>query len=830
MLEKFLNKAKDSIEYKKFIILICLVITIVFIPGLFNVKFDNEIINMLPKTNKDVREHYKYEKIFGDSSPIFVGVESENIYNKDYLNYIIDLTHKIEELNKKFPPLNLAKIFKIKVEEAKELISIISESGEYDAKEIKKLLNDKDRLVNEFFMEEKLAEKISKRVRYVSETDILRNYTLPIKEVRNILNIDYIKGEKDKFKVEKVFDGEKVEEKDIDKIKNKIKSWPLYEGFIISSDETLSNILIQLNSIGLGNKGKVYEEILKLTEKSPYKVYIGGEPVVTYSIGRYIKRDLVVLIPLVCVVVIIILFLSFGNWQGVIFPLVAVALSAIWTIGLMGYLNIPLDIVCAIIPVMLIAAGSAYGIHFMNNYFLSHSRDKMAVLKQNITTIGISIFLAGITTIAGFGSFATAGFKPLRHFGIFTSVGILFEIFISLFLISALLLLGRKEKTIFFKETKKYDFITKVLEHFSYIGVEKNKIIIFLTLIFIIIFSSGIFKIKVEMNEVEFFRKDSDIRIVDNILNKKMAGTQNLDIILETGDDSLILKKDILNKVENYCKKVMEKFPRIKKIFYINEYLKKMNQEMYGGKKENYVLPDSDEKIKDYMLLYSGKIDSVVTDNKDKLRIALIMKHGATNEIAEIKKYTIGYFNKIFKENKNIVNTVTGYANLYVVSNHIITYSMINSLMVSLLIVFFINYLSFKRINITLISLTPILVTLIITFGLMGYSGITLNAGTSMIAGVAIGIGIDYPIHYLVRYLREKRDKDKKEAAKIATNEIGRGIIYNVLSVAAGFFVIAVSKFIPLVQFGILISFVMFLTSIGALLLIPAFLMVFDNN
>lgn len=827
MLEKFLNKIKDLIEYNKIIIFICMLITIIFIPGLFNVKFDNEIINMLPKTNKDVQEHYKYENIFGDSSPIFVGVEADNIYNKDYLEYLINLTQQIEFLNKKIPKENLSKLFNITSKEADELISVISESGEINAKNIKQLLCDKKRLTDEFFMDEKLADKISKRAKKTDEIDILRDYLLPIKEIKSIINIDYIKGENDKFKVKKIFDGDKISDKDIIDIKEKINSWQLYKDFIISSDETLSNILIQLNSIGIGNKGKVYEEILKLTEKSPYKVYIGGEPVVTYSIGRYIKRDLMVLIPLVCFVVIFILFLSFGNLQGVVLPLISVALSAIWTVGLMSYINVPLNIVCTVIPVMLIAVGSAYGIHFMNNYFLNENKNKLIVLKQNINTIGISIFLAGVTTMAGFGSLVTSGFKPLKNFGIFTSIGILFGIFISLFLLSSLLLLGKKEKTIFLKETKKNNLITKILEKSGLISTEKYKIVILVSCILVVIFSCGILKIKVEMNEVEFFRNDSDIRVVDKILNEKMAGTQNLDIILETKDETSILKKEILEEVENFCQKVKKEFPRIKKIFYLNEYLKKMNQEMYGGKSENYILPETDEKIKDYMLLYSGKIDNVVTDKKNKIRITLIMKRGSTNEIAKIKKYCINYFKN--SSLNNISYTVTGYANLYIVSNHIITYSMISSLIVSLIIVFFINYLSFKKIRIAIISLIPVIVTLIITFGLMGYLGITLNAGTSMIAGVVIGIGIDYPIHYLVRYIRDKKEKNKKEAAKAATSEIGRGIIYNVLSVAAGFFVIAVSKFIPLVQFGVLVSLVMILTGFGALLLAPAFLMMFDK-
>lgn len=830
MLEKFLQMTKDVIEKNKIIIFLTIVITIILVPGIFFLQFDSEIINMLPSSHKEVKEHNKYEKIFGDSSPILVGVETNNIYTTEYLNYIKELTQKIEALNSTLPAENIAKLFQITKKEASEVISVISESGAIDGKSIKELLKDKKRLINEFFMDENLTFRISKRAKRIDEIEIIRAYTLPVKEVRSLVNIDYIKGEKDKFKVKKIFEGDIITDKEAKEIKERIKDWKLYQGFMVSEDDTLSGVLVQLNNVGLGIKGQVYENILNLTKNSHYKIFIGGGPVVTYSINKYLLNDLVVLVPLVSLVVIAILFLSFGNMQGVFFPLFAVMLSAAWTVGIMSYLSIPLNIISSVIPVMLIAVGSAYGIHFMNNYFHSHEKNKIIILKNNITTIGVSIFLAGLTTIVGFSSLMTGGFKPLRHFGLFTSLGILLNIFIALYIIPSFLLLGKKEKTIFFKEVKKDDLITKFLHFFSHFTVANYGLIAIFAVVLVIIFSLGIFRIKVEMNDIEFFRQDTQIRIVDNVLNKKMSGTQNLDIIFETKDGTSILRKDVLTEIEKFCNKASGDFPKIGKIFYLNEYLKKMNQEMYSGLAENYKLPDTDEKIKDYMLLYSGKIDSVITANKDKTRVTLIMKRIPTVEIVKLKNYIKNYFNEKFLSTYNLNIAIAGYANLYVISNEVITWSMLKSLFVSLIIVFFINLYSFKSLKISFISLVPVLVTLVITFGMMGYAGIPFNTVSSMIAGVTIGIGIDYPIHYLIKYLRDRKTKEKKEAIKAAINEIGRGIIYNVISVASGFMVLFVSKFIPLTQFGGLMCFIMVLTGLGALLFIPSFLMLFDNN
>jgi|DewCreStandDraft_4_1066084.scaffolds.fasta_scaffold08632_3 predicted RND superfamily exporter protein len=828
MLEKFLEKSKILLYKKKHVIFIAALFTIISIPGILLIKFDNELINMIPENNLDRKNNSKYEKIFGDNSAIYVALENNKIFDKDFLNYIKELTEKIKNLNNKLPKQNLAKLFNVSENEAEKIISIISETGAFDGNELKKILIDKEKLKNEYFLENEIAEMVSKKSKNVKAEEILNAYTLPVKDVISILNVDIIKGEKDKFKVEKSFEGEEVKEKDIIKIKDKIKSWNFYNGFLLSEDETITAILIQLNNVGLGIKGQVYEEILKIIKDSPYKVYVGGDTVVTYSINKYMVNDLLILIPLVAIVVVVVLYLSFKNLEGVFYPLISVALSAIWTVGFMSYLNVPFNVVSIVIPVLLIAVGSAYGIHFMNSYFFSKKSEKIEIFKDNLTSIGISISLAGLTTIAGFGSLLTSGFKPLKNFGIFTSLGVFLAMIVSLYLIPALLLFGKKEKDIFMKEEKRKDIIHNILNLFEKVSITKSKTTIAISIFLCVIFIFGIFKIRAEMNGVEFFRKDAEVRIVDDFLNKKLTGTQNIDIIFEKKDGNSILKYNILYEIEKFNKNIKTKFSQVQKIISLNEYLKKMNQEMMGGDERNYVLPETDEKINDYMLLYSGKLDSVVTQNKDMTRVTFVLKRMPTMEIEKIKNYILKYFKNDFLKENNLEMKIAGYANLYVVANKLITNSMIYSMLSSLLIVFFINLYSFKSLKITILSLLPICITLIISLGIMGYFNIPLNAGTAMIAAVAIGIGIDYPIHFLTRYLKEKRKNGKEVAIGMAVNEIGRGIVYNILSVASGFFILAFSKFIPLVQFGGMICFIMFLTGVGALLFLPACLMKFD--
>lgn len=110
----------------------------------------------------------------------------------------------------------------------------------------------------------------------------------------------------------------------------------------------------------------------------------------------------------------------------------------------------------------------------------------------------------------------------------------------------------------------------------------------------------------------------------------------------------------------------------------------------------------------------------------------------------------------------------------------------------------------------------------------MGVSGIKLNAATAIIASLAVGMGIDYSIHFLSRYRHEiniVNDVDK--AIRMSLQTSGRAILYNALAVAAGFLVFIPSNFVILCQMGMLVALVMMTTSIAAITLLPAIVKVF---
>ena len=107
-----------------------------------------------------------------------------------------------------------------------------------------------------------------------------------------------------------------------------------------------------------------------------------GDTVVSDEAHTFMVHDLVCLIPLVVLVVSLSLFFSFKTTDGTLLPLLTVLISTIWSCGLMSLLHFTFTIVSSIIPVALIAVGSAYGIHVLTHYYIALEKNDKPMTKE----------------------------------------------------------------------------------------------------------------------------------------------------------------------------------------------------------------------------------------------------------------------------------------------------------------------------------------------------------------------------------------------------------------------------------------------------------------
>ncbi|MFP4020031.1 MAG: efflux RND transporter permease subunit, partial [Halanaerobium sp.] len=426
-----------------------------------------------------------------------------------------------------------------------------------------------------------------------------------IDEVTSLTNVDYIEGSSEGMVVEEPMKELPQNIEESRRIKNKLMNWDFYENNLYSNDFKSTQVLISLNE-GLNNQEKeeTYYKIKEITESyknNNMETYTAGATAVNVLMGNSMLEDIKYLIPFIIGVLILILYLFFKRSLAVVLILMTVLVSSIWSIGLMAYLGINLTLVSTVIPVLLIAVGSAYGIHILSHYYdyINEFQGEISVSEQRelvaktVEKMGKAVFLAALTTVAGFGSLASSEIVPIKSFGIFTAIGIAAAFIVALFLIPSLLIIFANLKDNFKQkntETPEFKLVLEKMHNFY----SKRKITIIIIAVLILSGSLlGFENIIVDTPLIEMFKEDTEIRQADDFINDNFAGTNTMRVMVEGKEMGDLNHPDILTKMDSLQKHLTANFDEVGKASSITDYIKRMNQVMNYPEEE--ISEDSSE-------------------------------------------------------------------------------------------------------------------------------------------------------------------------------------------------------------------------------------------
>jgi predicted RND superfamily exporter protein len=163
--------------------------------------------------------------------------------------------------------------------------------------------------------------------------------------------------------------------------------------------------------------------------------------------------------------------------------------------------------------------------------------------------------------------------------------------------------------------------------------------------------------------------------------------------------------------------------------------------------------------------------------------------------------------------------------------NDMVFTSQKESMTLAYVLVFVLFAIQMSSITMGLLAMIPISLTIIMNFGIMGLTKISLNAATVTIASITVGTGIDYTIHYFTRFKKEyRKDFDKIKAGVRTSSTSGMAIIINSLAVILGFSTFVLSDIGMLRQFGILTTAAMIIAPTLTLTIFPILLSILPDK
>ena len=664
-----------------------------------------------------------------------------------------------------------------------------------------------------------------------------------------------IRGTKDGMEVKQMMTGVPATPGQIAALKEALERNTSYMNAIVSNDFKTTVILAEVRdrkpTDGPAVKGGftfVQDKINAIVDAErddSVEIMVSGYPQFLSMFERYAGRTPMLMLAAL-VVIGLIHWEAFRTLQGLILPLVTPLVAVQWAKGFMGLADVPLDIFNMTTPILILAVGAGHAVQLLKRYYEEYNRlnpgtllnkeaaraaNRQAVV-DSIVKIGPVMLLAGLVAICGFLSLMIFDIISIRVFGFFSGVGILCVLIVEMTLIPALRSLlpapGKKEARLE-REERLWDRLTGFYAD-TLLGPNRNRIFMVAGIV-IAVALFGMSRLSVESALKKYFDPDLPLLKEDAKLNKRMAGTNSIYILVE-GDKPDAIKDPAVLRAMDQLQAFLVKQPNIGKVMSLAEFIKRMNQSMNGDDPAYFRIPEQEKTIAEYLLLYSmsgepGDFDSYVDYDYQIANMVVFSHSDSTVDMLALWKSVKEFAKDKFPPNIKL-NVGGSVAQSAAITEVIVKDKILNVIQIAS-VVFLIAAVVFRSFAAGILVITPLLLSVLVNMGLLGILGLKLNIPVALTSALAIGIGADYAIYMLFR-LREELALGTQESAAFrkVLRTAGKACLFVASAVAGGYAVQAFSRgYYPHTWNALLIGTAMLVSVTAALTVMPALVLKF---
>ena len=617
-----------------------------------------------------------------------------------------------------------------------------------------------------------------------------------------------------------------LNQKEVDRIQGYLDKNPTIKKRFISEDNQYFLITIQPYESGALNTFRDSITTISSPILNDYEIHYGGQAYLTGTMPELIRDDVVGLARIGVLIMTVILLANLRSIAGVTMVLMLIGLSLIAMIGVQGWVyhltgsdRFLFTLANTSMPIILLTIANSDGVHVISKFFkeLRVKKDSRKALASTMDSLLIPIFLTTITTIAAFATMTVSPIEPLFGYGIIIGAGIAWAWFLSSLLLPAVISLKKWDNNSI--AIRRRSIFENIIKKLGKVVLTHPKYVFTVGVAFVIIGCTGLSKIIVDVNMVNFFEPGTEIRDSMDFLDEKMAGTVDIRVRAE-GD---MKNPEILSSMRK-LQNIMEEDEKVSTSFSIANVVEQMHRTVMDDDPSYEVIPDDQDKVNNLFTMYSmsGDPDDFSSMVDYEYKIGLITAFSKVMSTIEI-------FDYVEKMNREVMSLEASgldleFTGMIVILRDLvdmIVSSSILNIVFSLIIIGIIASIFFKRILWGLLAVVPLFSAVIINFGFMGYFGIELSHVTALLSSIIIGVGVDFSIHYISQFRRLSRTVESNKLSREVIDDVGYPIILDAGS-NMGFGALLFSVFLPIQNIGGLMVFAMVSTSIGTLTVLAA--------
>ena len=618
---------------------------------------------------------------------------------------------------------------------------------------------------------------------------------------------------------------------EVSKIVSSLKNHPLFEGDVLSKNLSTAALIITFSPGSKpesDNTQTILKGLLSKYQKDSeiaetLRIAYAGQPRQINKASRLIRQDMALILPLSLMLIVVVLLIAFRSVRAVIVPLSVVLFGILWTAGIIGLIGDELNLVTMACAPIIVCVGSAYVIKFLNQYQIESLQIREAkksgvpqptipeVVYATLSSVTVPVTVTAITTVAGFIALVVSPIPAVQQLGLYSSVGIIFINLFTLTLAPALLHFFHLPDLV---PTENH---SGLLDRFFLVIVEwlrlYSKRLIWIWMIVASIVALGMLQLSINSSSKSFPEESQLVKDLQ-LIEDELSGTDTLRLLFRAGND-IENQQDSYNPLKTAktifgLKELQDWLFQVKDVTEIGNIEGLRIDKMHSPVDvlEHYRMgldKLSDKEVVQFFDKTAENGPKFLSDAEDVMQVTLRMRSSGSTAFLSLRDLLI---QKVPQLLPHLKFSYTGGSVLSSESANNIAQGQINSVFLALVIVFVILSMLFLSWKMGVIALFPNVITILIFFGSLGWMNIPIGVTISVIAAIALGIGVDDTIHFLSHY-NENANKlrDKRKASLKTLPIVARPMLFSTIALSAGFILFSLSEMESQVLFGTFTAF-----------------------
>ncbi|MDP4869760.1 MAG: MMPL family transporter [Gammaproteobacteria bacterium] len=660
-----------------------------------------------------------------------------------------------------------------------------------------------------------------------------------------------------------------------------------YAGFDLTFDESAVVDEIDFSPTDMAGYTDFYNASSTVFEKyqDDFEFFaVGNPPLMEFMLS--ILTQLAYLGVAVVLIFFFLLWVLFRSFSAVVWPLVTIAVSMIWTAGITVWLGITISQMIGITALLVFSVGIADCVHVMSAYF-SFRQQGLAhydALSKSYGKTGLALLVTSLTTIAGIIALATSDILPIQVFSLMAAMGVALAFLFTIILLPLLLdiwhpgamggsasladRLGSRWQSLpgVLKALYALVYLAAIFallgiaigsyialaSAFTYVVVQWQKPILqripritqkhpFIILaLFGSLFLScayGMSLLRIDTNMTELTREGNPMRVAYDVVDENMAGAQSMVIMVDSHQADGLLEPEVMRAIDQLQLRIETNYAdQVTRSYSLANIVKDTFEKMNDDEASFYRIPETQQMISQLLYLFnSANPDdrrSLVSDDYSRANITLNIYNAGSYEYKQFFDNIAVDIDEIFAaaqaKNPELEVYLTGTMALMMRMADEVATSQFASFSLALGVISAIMVITLGSLQAGAIAMIPNVIPALLGFGLMGLLGVPLDTDTILIAPLIIGLAVDDTIHFMTHYRVELiRTKSIELALSSAINEVGQAVMFTTMVLGLGFALLSFSDYLGMAKLGFFGSLAIFVALLCDLFLIPALIIVF---